>query len=146
MTDDITKKYQRLSPIEHILKRPGMYIGGVDEVIGDVWLLQDNLIKERSISYSPGLYKIFDELIVNAYDQYVRDKTLKTIKINISKEANIVKKNHLGSFLHPQLCAPPQQSSPLPQPQTPVFEGKKPAILSINLSKKPIHTMKGEKG
>ena len=37
---DITKKYQKLSPIQHVLKRPGMYIGGVEEVDQGIWVLQ----------------------------------------------------------------------------------------------------------
>jgi len=102
--DYITKKYQRLSPIEHILKRPGMYIGGVDEVMGNVWVLENNKIIEKSINYSPGLYKIFDELIVNAYDQYIRDKTLKTIKVSIKDDTIEVYNDGIGIdvTMHPK--------------------------------------------
>lgn len=104
MASNIAKKYQRLSPIEHILKRPGMYIGGVDEVVGDVWLLQDDQIVEKTISYSPGLYKIFDELIVNAYDQYVRDKTLKNIKVSVTEDEVVVYNDGIGIdvVMHPK--------------------------------------------
>ena len=38
----ISKKYQKLTPIEHILKRPGMYIGGVEDVDNTVWVLNNN--------------------------------------------------------------------------------------------------------
>ena len=55
MSNDITKKYQRLSPIEHILKRPGMYIGGVEEITDDLWVIEEGNVVEKSITYSiPG--------------------------------------------------------------------------------------------
>jgi DNA topoisomerase-2 len=37
----------------------------------------------RDISYVPGLYKIFDEIIVNAADNKQRDKNMNTIKVVI---------------------------------------------------------------
>lgn len=37
----------------------------------------------RDISYVPGLYKIFDEILVNAADNKQRDKTMNCIKIDI---------------------------------------------------------------
>lgn len=85
---DISKKYQKLTQLEHILKRPGMYIGGIEPIQKDMWVIDNNKIVEKSITYSPGLFKLFDELIVNAYDQSIRDDTMKTIKVDIDKETN----------------------------------------------------------
>lgn len=45
---------------------------------------QDKILL-RDISYVPGLYKIFDEILVNAADNKQRDKRMSTIKINIDK-------------------------------------------------------------
>jgi DNA topoisomerase-2 len=87
-TSDIIKKYQRLSPIEHILKRPGMYIGGIDPITDNLWVMKNNNIVEKQITFSPGLYKIFDEIIVNAYDQTIRDPAVTTIKVLIDKDKN----------------------------------------------------------
>ena len=28
--EDLTKKYKKLSPIEHVLLKPGMYVGDID--------------------------------------------------------------------------------------------------------------------
>ena len=85
---DIATKYQKLTPIEHILKRPGMYIGGIEEIENDMWILVGNKIIKKLIVFSPGLYKIFDEIIVNTYDQTIRDETLSTIKVNINEKIN----------------------------------------------------------
>ena len=86
-------KYQKLTQKEHILKRPGMYIGGIDKIEQQVFVLNNEVktsIEEKTISYSSGLYKIFDELIVNAYDQTIRDETVTTIKVEIDKKNNQV--------------------------------------------------------
>lgn len=42
-------------------------------------------IVQRDISYVPGLYKIFDEILVNAADNKQRDPKMNLIKININK-------------------------------------------------------------
>lgn len=39
----------------------------------------------REISYVPGLYKIFDEILVNAADNKQRDPKMNTIKVEIDK-------------------------------------------------------------
>lgn len=86
----IAKKYQKLEPIEHILKRPNMYIGSPEFMLSDQWILQDNKIVQKDILYSPGLYKIFDEIIVNAHDQTIRDKTVTKIMVEIDKDKNLI--------------------------------------------------------
>lgn len=39
---------------------------------------------QREITYVPGLYKIFDEILVNAADNKQRDEKMDCIKININ--------------------------------------------------------------
>ncbi len=40
----------------------------------------------REVSYVPGLYKIFDEILVNAADNKQRDKNMDTIKVTVDRE------------------------------------------------------------
>lgn len=40
-------------------------------------------ILQREISYVPGLYKIFDEILVNAADNKQRDRSMDMIKVDI---------------------------------------------------------------
>lgn len=42
----------------------------------------------REISYVPGLYKIYDEILVNAADNYQRDPSMNMIKIDIKPDEN----------------------------------------------------------
>ena len=55
---NLEEKYQKLTDIEHILKRPGMYIGGIEEITNKEWVLEDDKIITKTITYSPGLYKL----------------------------------------------------------------------------------------
>lgn len=40
------------------------------------------------VTYVPGLYKIFDEILVNAADNKQRDPTMDLVKVEIDAEAN----------------------------------------------------------
>ncbi|KAH3731657.1 DNA topoisomerase II [Pelomyxa schiedti] len=44
----------------------------------------------KNISYTPGLYKIFDEILVNASDNFQRDPSMSTIKVDIDQEAGTI--------------------------------------------------------
>ena len=46
----------------------------------------------RKISFVPGLYKIFDEILVNAADHKVRDpKGMTQLKVNIDRESGRIR-------------------------------------------------------
>jgi len=81
-------KYTKLSQIEHIIKRPGMYIGSIDKITDymDIVDKTSNKIINKEIEYSPGLYKIFDEIASNAYDEAIRDNNVKNIHVNINDD------------------------------------------------------------
>jgi hypothetical protein len=55
--------YQKKSQLEHILLRPDTYIGSVERLTQDMFVLdpETNRIVNRKITYTPGLFKIFDE-------------------------------------------------------------------------------------
>lgn len=44
----------------------------------------------RQIEYVPGLYKIFDEILVNAADNFQRDKSMSCVKIDINREKGMI--------------------------------------------------------
>jgi DNA topoisomerase-2 len=83
----IEETYQKKSQLEHVLHRPGMYIGDIDPITTDRWIIQDCKIIKKSITFSPGLYKIFDEIFTNALDHSQRDASLKKIEVSIDKES-----------------------------------------------------------
>ena len=83
----IEETYQKKSQLEHVLHRPGMYIGDIDKITSERWVVNDSRIVRKVLSYSPGLYKIFDEIFTNALDQSQRDPTVKKIEVSIEKES-----------------------------------------------------------
>ena len=98
MTSEIDKKYKKHELRSHIYNRPSMYIGTIDPFTIDTYIIDDDdKITKTNITYIPGLFKIFDEAIVNAIDHSVRTKNdenpsnvLKNIKININKETGVI--------------------------------------------------------
>ena len=72
----VEETYQKLSELEHVLHRPGMYIGSVDKNTAERWVLLNSKMVKRSLTYNPGIFKIFDEIISNSIDHSKRDDTL----------------------------------------------------------------------
>jgi len=74
--EDITlsKKYQKKSAIQHILDAPDTYVGSIEKVESLQHILNEagDKIIEKNIEYIPGLFKLFDEGIVNCRDHVVR--------------------------------------------------------------------------
>ena len=99
----VEETYVKLSPIEHVLKKPGMYIGDLDFRNEKQFIYSKNKIIQQEISWSPGLYKIVDELIVNAYDQSIRDITLSEINVEINSDFFSISNDGIGIdvILHP---------------------------------------------
>ena len=71
---NLSNKYQQKTDKQHILDNPDTYIGSVEKLDSDLWILDDSgeRIVEKNINYIPGLFKLFDEGIVNCRDHVVR--------------------------------------------------------------------------
>ena len=85
--------YEKMTPIEHILKRPDTYIGSTKITTNcmDVYDSEDKIIKSKIIKYTPGFLKIFDEVLVNARDASENDKTCNIINIWYNKEQGYIR-------------------------------------------------------
>ena len=82
---------QKLSHIEHVLKRPDSYVGPVDAVREPYWVLNGKKFKKTTTKYSPALLKIFDEVLVNAIDRNsMYPKQVTSISVNIDKNSGMV--------------------------------------------------------
>ena len=80
--------YKKKTQHQHALQLPDTYIGSVESDEMTFWIFDErtNKMIKKTIQIVPGLYKIYDEAIVNAGDHTVRDKTCRTIKVWINKE------------------------------------------------------------
>ncbi|XP_047341634.1 DNA topoisomerase 2 [Impatiens glandulifera] len=86
----IEETYQKKTQLEHILLRPDTYIGSIEKHTQLLWVYQNDEMVHRSISYVPGLYKIFDEILVNAADNKQRDRSMDSVKVVIDAEQNLI--------------------------------------------------------
>ena len=88
--------------LEHVLKVPDTYVGSIETTEEEHYVLNDDETKmvKKTIKYTPGEYKIFDEILVNALDHYVRIKEknvqghdfqpVKNIKVSYDKEKGFI--------------------------------------------------------
>ena len=104
----VEEVYEKKTPIEHVLLRPGMYIGSVEQTEQPMWVLaesaalesesaaaassgaasgvsepMDRHFERKVVTYNPGLYKLFDEILVNAIDNHARDKSTTRIDVEL---------------------------------------------------------------
>jgi DNA topoisomerase-2 len=77
------EKYQQLEHREHIYKLPDTYIGSIEPTTQEMFVIDMNVkMVYKTITYIPGFFKIFDEILVNATDHRQRDESVKNIKIH----------------------------------------------------------------
>lgn len=83
--------YGKMSQIDHILKRPDMYVGSLhpheyDEFIS---IPSDEFrFTKKTIIFSPALLRIFIEPLSNAIDNVARNKNSKCTKIKVNIDEN----------------------------------------------------------
>lgn len=86
-------RYKKLDHREHILLRPSMYVGSVENDETNTWVF-DGKMDKRVINIVPALYKIFDEVLTNAIDHSIRTKQspdpVKNIKIEINQATGVI--------------------------------------------------------
>ena len=88
----IEQKYRKLSDIEHVLLRPGMYCGSIKPREDDIPLLgDDGKFSIRKVSYNPALMKIFDEIVSNAVDEHRRNPKLDELRVTVDPGSGMVK-------------------------------------------------------
>jgi DNA topoisomerase-2 len=81
------QKIIKLTEREHILKRAGMYLGSSTITKSQEYIIESSDVdyfKLTEVAYVPGLVKIFNELIDNSIDEFVRTKGQFATKIDVT--------------------------------------------------------------
>jgi DNA topoisomerase-2 len=73
-SQELSQKYQKKTDKQHVLDNPDTYTGSMEMTDYDTYVYNDatNTIEAKHISIIPGLYKLFDEGVVNCRDHCVR--------------------------------------------------------------------------
>jgi len=97
----IEEQYQKLSQLDHILLRPDSYVGSVELQKDWLWVYndKDGTVEQKNLQYVPGLYKIFDEILVNAADNFVKDSTQTYVKVVINEKEGWISVENNGHGL-----------------------------------------------
>jgi len=92
----IEERYKKLTQREHVLLRPATYIGSITSELKEMFSINTNIedieninnikIEKKLISYNPGFLKIFDEILSNASDHYLRTRKVKYINITVEDD------------------------------------------------------------
>jgi DNA topoisomerase-2 len=91
MSKNVEQKYRKLTDVEHVLLRPGMYVGSIKPHDSELFLLgSDNRFKKTQVTYNPAFLKIFDEIISNSVDEHKRNPKLNKIEVTIDKEKSLI--------------------------------------------------------
>lgn len=89
-TKSIEETYQELNELQHILKRPGMWVGSTKEELKSMFLYdrEEGKMTYKEITYIPAMLKIFDEVLSNSCDEYRRETNLglTSIKVVVDKD------------------------------------------------------------
>lgn len=105
MSDEsaLAQQYQRKTDKQHILDNPDTYIGSIETVDSSMWVYDSaaQKIAAKTMDYVPGLYKLFDEGVVNCRDHVIRmiqstaedKKLVSTIEVSVSEDGTVTMTN-----------------------------------------------------
>jgi len=116
---DLAVTYQKKTDIEHILDAPDTYIGAVEADVTRRFSFEGDAanLSWRATNWIPGLYKCFDEAIVNCGDHVIRMSEkikkgekkcipVKLISIEVDKKSGIITMTNDGNGIdvakHPE--------------------------------------------
>lgn len=93
----VEDKYKELSEREHVLLRSGMWVGSIKEEERQSFVYDDNTGKMtmKDIVYSPGMLKLFDEILSNSCDEFRRKDNMGLTQIDVTIDLREKFKNQI---------------------------------------------------
>lgn len=104
MVKKVEEVYKKLTDLKHVLLKPNMFVGSVEASDAPMWIVEESedtvSIVNQTIEFTEAFLKIFDEVLVNAGDQYTQGRLkkgadkiadpCKTIKVEVDQETGWV--------------------------------------------------------
>ncbi len=102
MSNSNNSKYRQMEHIKHIKELPDTYVGSSILEEKELYVYHNDKIIKKIINWIPALYKIFDEIIVNAVDNHTRTRrekekfpkkmirVMSKLEVNIDKESGVI--------------------------------------------------------
>ena len=100
----LEKKYQKKTPLEHILDLPDTYIGSTEPTTQSQYIFKNDKIFKKEITFNPGLINIWVEILTNAIDHHIRchidknEENVKYIKVSFDIPNNRITIKNEGSI------------------------------------------------
>ena len=92
-------RYKKMSQREHVYELPDSYVGSTEKTpITTYVAIGVDRLEKKEMVYVPALFKIFDEVLVNAIDQYTRtqNKSLPVTKLEIDVDVDSISVKNNG--------------------------------------------------
>lgn len=81
------QRYQRKTHHQHILDIPDTYIGSTETQTKECWIINENEeIVWKKVDINAGFMRIYEEIILNAFDHSVRNDNVKQIRIDVDQK------------------------------------------------------------
>ena len=101
MAKKIEEKYKELSEVEHVLLRPGMWVGSTKEEERSFYIYNSDTSKmeQKDLVYVPAMLKVVDEVISNSCDEYRRKDNMglnQLIVTILPKENKVIVRDNGG--------------------------------------------------
>lgn len=92
----MSSSYKKYTPLQHVLARPDTYVGSLNPDVSKQWVVSEESMKMKQTSFVGGLFKIFDEILVNALDQVQVDEDVDKITVDVDVSAGSVCVSNTG--------------------------------------------------
>jgi DNA topoisomerase-2 len=90
----IEDKFKKLDEVQHVLLRPGRYIGSIKplETEDFVYDPESKKMIKRKVTFNPGFLKLFDEIISNSADFSKTEdgKHVDVIKVDVDQKTGVI--------------------------------------------------------
>ena len=86
MKKTVEQKYQSMTERDHILLRPGMWVGSIKDETRECfgYNVDTGKMEYNDYTYVPAMLKLFDEILSNSCDEYRRKDNLGLNTINVT--------------------------------------------------------------